>query len=179
MKYLTILLILAAISINAQIPEATGIMHMIEEEKLAYDVYVTLYEEWGLKVFRNISQSELRHFDAMKGLVEEYSVSYTDSGRGMYNNDEFETLYQELTGRGTISKEEALQVGALIEDLDICDLDAYLILDLDDNVKSVYESLLHGSENHMRAFTKQLSKYSIVYTPEYISEERYSGILLQ
>lgn len=179
MRYLTILFIAAALSMNAQIPAGTGIMHMIEEEKLAYDVYVTLYEEWGLKVFSNISQSEFRHFNAMKGLAEEYGVAYTDSGRGMYDNDDFETLYQEIVSKGTASKEEALQVGALIEDLDIYDLDEYLEMELDENTRAVYENLLSGSENHMRAFTKQLGKYGVEYAPEYISAERYAEIISQ
>ena len=36
--------------------EAASLQFMREEEKLAHDVYVTLYEQWGLRVFNNISR---------------------------------------------------------------------------------------------------------------------------
>jgi hypothetical protein len=44
--------------------EAASLQFMREEEKLAHDVYVTLYEQWGLRVFNNISRSEQQHTEA-------------------------------------------------------------------------------------------------------------------
>ena len=37
--------------------EQEGLLFMREEEKLARDVYITLYEKWNLRIFNNISQS--------------------------------------------------------------------------------------------------------------------------
>lgn len=37
--------------------EAEGLQFMREEEKLAHDVYVTLYQKWGVRVFDNISRA--------------------------------------------------------------------------------------------------------------------------
>ena len=36
--------------------EIDGLVFMREEEKLAHDVYVALYEQWDLAIFDNISQ---------------------------------------------------------------------------------------------------------------------------
>jgi hypothetical protein len=36
---------------------------MREEEKLARDVYIALYEKWGLRTFLNIAESEQQHMD--------------------------------------------------------------------------------------------------------------------
>ena len=44
--------------------EAEGLLFMREEEKLAQDVYLTLFEEWSVTTFRNISNSEQTHTDA-------------------------------------------------------------------------------------------------------------------
>ena len=49
--------------------EAAGLAYLREEEKLAHDVYATLNSKWGLRVFGNISQSEDRHFSAIKLLL--------------------------------------------------------------------------------------------------------------
>jgi hypothetical protein len=38
--------------------EAAGLAYMREEEKLAHDVYLALYEQWGSTIFRSIASSE-------------------------------------------------------------------------------------------------------------------------
>jgi hypothetical protein len=38
---------------------------MREEEKLAHDVYMTLYEKWGQQIFKNIAASEETHTNAV------------------------------------------------------------------------------------------------------------------
>lgn len=49
-------------------------MQMREEEKLARDVYLELYETWDLPVFYNIAQSEQTHMGAVKTLIEKYNL---------------------------------------------------------------------------------------------------------
>jgi len=45
--------------------EATHLVFMREEEKLARDTYITLNQTWGPRVFSNISSSEQTHMDTM------------------------------------------------------------------------------------------------------------------
>ena len=52
--------------------EKEGILYMREEEKLARDVHLKLYEIWGLQIFRNIADSEQTHMDAVKLLISRY-----------------------------------------------------------------------------------------------------------
>lgn len=51
----------AGITLSAS--EANSILFMVEEEKLARDVYLTLYDKWGLITFSNIARSEQRHVE--------------------------------------------------------------------------------------------------------------------
>ena len=53
--------------------ELSGLQFMREEEKLARDVYSTLYEKWGLPIFSNIAQSEQTHTEAVRDLLEKYN----------------------------------------------------------------------------------------------------------
>ena len=55
--------------------EAAGLIYMREEEKLAHDVYVTLYQQWGLPLFNNIANSEATHTSAIKVLLDRYGIS--------------------------------------------------------------------------------------------------------
>lgn len=43
----------------------------------------------------------------------------------------------------------------------------------------VYGYLNHGSENHLRAFNRQLERSENAYTPSYISKERFDAIILE
>mgnify|MGYP003589105545 CR=1 FL=1 len=52
----------------AEIPKASlsdaekkGLLLMREEEKLARDLYLALYDKWGTRAFSNIAQSEQHH----------------------------------------------------------------------------------------------------------------------
>jgi hypothetical protein len=47
-------------------------------------------------------------------------------------------------------------VGKEIEEMDIQDLVEKIAQTDNPDIKSVYENLKHGSENHLRAFTKHL-----------------------
>jgi len=45
--------------------EKNSLLQMREEEKLAHDVYITLYKKWGKQIFSNIAASEETHTNAV------------------------------------------------------------------------------------------------------------------
>jgi hypothetical protein len=159
--------------------ERAGLLLMREEEKLARDVYQTLYEEWGLPIFKNIAQSEQTHTEAVRNLLEKYEIPdpVTDDTIGVFQNEDMQRLYDDLTARGNISEISALQVGATIEDLDIKDLQDLLIETDNEDVTLVYENLSRGSRNHLRSFVRQLDARDESYTPEYIDQTLYQSII--
>nr|WP_223144572.1 DUF2202 domain-containing protein [Deferribacter autotrophicus] len=98
--------------------EKNTILHMVEEEKLARDVYQKLYEAWKLPVFGNIAKSEQKHMNLVKSLVEKYNLpNSTINPPGKFNNPELQKLYEKLVNKGKKSVIEALIVGCTIEDL--------------------------------------------------------------
>jgi len=78
--------------------EVEAILWMREEEKLARDVYITLYEIWKLPIFINISKSEQTHTDAVKALIEKYGLSdpVKSNKVGEFSNKEIKKLYDQL-----------------------------------------------------------------------------------
>jgi len=162
--------------------EEAGILLMREEEKLARDVYLTLYEKWNIPVFANIAASEASHMDAMELLIERYGLGdpvedESAAARGSYQREEFEELYSELTAQGLASYQKALEVGTFIEDLDIADLQKLISESGNADVKVVYQNLVKGSRNHLRAFARQLERYDGEYDPQYISIIDYQKII--
>ena len=70
-----------------------------------------------------------------------------------------------------------METGALIEELDIKDLQEYLEVVKNENIKIVFENLLRESRNHFRAFNRQLEKSGVEYTPVYITRAEYDQIV--
>lgn len=161
--------------------EINDLIHMREEEKLARDVYITLYKKWGMKIFYNISQSEQRHMDAIKRMLDKYGlpdpVEETNDTIGVFVNPELQELYYTLVNKGEQSLIDALEVGATIEDLDIKDLEECLSETQHYDIATVYTNLMKGSRNHLRAFTRVLNRLGEEYQPQYISEEEYEYII--
>jgi hypothetical protein len=153
---------------------------MREEEKLARDVYITLNELWNRRVFGNISGSEQRHMDAIKTLIDRYQLDDpvgVDS-LGMFKNKTLQELYNKLIEQGSVSLIEALKVGALIEEIDILDIQNELNEQVDNqDINFVYSNLLKGSYNHLRAFVRNLNRTGVIYIPQKLSENEYLSII--
>ncbi len=141
--------------------EVLNLWYMRQEEKLARDVYITLYEQWDAQIFANISESEQRHMDAIKRLIDLYNLEdpVADLPVGEFADQKFADLYGELTELGAQSITDAFGVGVAIEELDIADLQAKLEETTTRNVKRVFENLLAGSEKHLAAFQFNLDNY--------------------
>lgn len=152
------------------------VLYMREEEKLARDAYLALYDLWQVPVFSNIAQSEQQHMDAMLSLVEAFDLVDPVQAPGLFTNPELQKLYDDLVARGSESLEEALLVGALIEEVDIVDLDKALSVTDDADSVRVYENLRAGSENHLRAFVSQLERLGTEYEPELLDSSEFESI---
>jgi len=159
--------------------EKEDLLFMREEEKLARDVYIKMYEKWGEQIFNNISKSEQRHMDTMKALIDRYGLEdpVKDDSVGKFTNPDLAKLYNELVAQGEKSLIDALKVGATIEDVDIRDLNNAIANTDNEDIKLAYENLRSGSYNHMRAFVGQLKKLGSDYSPQFISVELYNQIL--
>ncbi len=159
--------------------EAAALLYMREEEKLAHDVYATLYTQWGLSIFQNISQSEQTHTDSVKALIERYGLTDPASETaGIFSDPTLQALYTELVARGSESLAEAIKVGAAIEEIDILDLQTDLAQIDNADIQRVFNNLLKGSYNHLRSFTSTLSAQTgETYQPQYLSAEAYQAAL--
>jgi hypothetical protein len=160
--------------------EIAGLQFMREEEKLAHDVYVTFYQQYGLTIFNNIAGSETTHMAAIKTLLDRYGITDPAAGQpiGVFTNPDLQALYNQLIAQGSQSLAAALKVGGAIEEIDIRDLQVRLASTTHADIKSVYTSLLNGSYNHLRAFTRTLTTQTgAVYQPQYLDAATYQSIV--
>ncbi len=158
----------------------TALLNFVrEEELLAFDVYTAMYSQYKLPVFNNISKSETLHTTAIKALIEKYGLADVATGhrKGVFENADIQKLYDKLVAKGSASLNDALTVGAIIEEFDIADLVSHLDTDADNtDIRFVLNQLCKGSRNHLRAFSRLLTLRRVVYEPQYISAYLYKSI---
>ena len=159
--------------------EVAGLLWMREEEQLAHDVYVVLGDLWGLRIFENIAASETTHIEAVSDLLARYGIDDPADGAapGTFTNPTLQGLYDQLIADGSQSLDAALGVGALIEELDISDLQARSDATEIPEITTVYANLLRGSRNHLRAFTSQLELRGTTYEPTQLDSATYDAIV--
>ncbi len=170
---------------QAEIDEA---LFMREEEKLARDVYDELAAYWlaqagtvpVVTIADNISDSEQQHMDSMKAVLDCYGLpDPVDAAEtpGVFIAPELGQLYATLVAQGRLSQLDALKVGALIEEVDIADLQASIEISQQAYTDAVYASLMCGSRNHMRAFVGQIIKAEGSYTAQAIDQAMVDAIV--
>jgi len=186
--------------------------YMGNEERLAYDVYNSLYathlatgEE--IKQLTNIAtKSEATHIQTVQILVQKYitdvsdftnvtleNLDYIDADvldmpAGVYSIPKIQDLYDTLIAKGVQSKQDALEVGCMVEVVDINDLVTDIQLAQESNASDVvaaFEFLRDGSYNHYWSFDKGLKNIGVTdgccvlgneyCHPEYPQNERASG----
>lgn len=159
-----------------------SITYMYNEEGLAYDVYLNVYNML-LKNDVNVSQlqniatnSEIKHIDAVNELAIKYDLNmtqYPDTdvpysiegiSSGVYPVEHIQELYDLLYDKGIQSKQDALEVGCMVEVVDIDDLDKYIVLAEASNasdVLDVFNFLINGSYKHYASFDQGLKDMGV------------------
>ncbi len=155
------------------------INYMLNEEKLAHDLYISLYELYpNLFQLQNIAErSETKHENLVSQLADKYGVE-NDSNLsvGEFGLSEINGLYDTLYDLGKNSAVDALKVGCMVEVTDINDLDTDIAIAQEDgalDVLTVFTSLRDGSYNHYWAFNKALINQGIEEGCRSAGEEYY------
>lgn len=154
-----------------------ALLFMLEEEKLARDIYILLYNQWSLNQFANIKNSEQMHMDAVESMLIQYDIEYNILPIGEFENQDLQNFYNQFILDGSVSQINALKIGATIEDLDIVDLQNYIEATTNIDLISVFYSLQCGSRNHLRSFVFGIENLGSTYEPQFLSTEAYSTII--
>ena len=158
--------------------EADMLTFMREEEKLARDVYIAMYQKWGAITFSNISKSEQTHMDTLKKKLDKYQLpDPVQPALGVFTNPDLQTKYDQLIATGSQSLIDGLTVGATIEEIDMVDIQHAIDVTTHLDVVNAYQNLLEGSKNHLRAYVSSLAAQGVTYVPQFISQELYNAII--
>lgn len=144
---------------------------------MAHDLYVALSKVHpGLMPFRNIPGSEARHRDAMAAILKEEKVAATEAPDGRrFLSPGLDQLFKDWLEEGKKSPADACRVGVRLEEHDIADLRKAQV-DFPAH-KEVFATLEAASNNHLRAFHRNLTRHGGTYQPEKLAAADFKTIL--
>ena len=159
--------------------EEQAILFMREEEKLARDVYLTLYDMYGLQIFKNIAESEQNHMDAVLSLIEKYNLTDPAVDEvGVFTNETLQELYNTLIERASRSLADALLVGGFIEEKDIIDINKLINATDNPDIIRVFSNLVDGSARHLAAFAEEYERVTgQPYQPQLLTQDQYNAVI--
>jgi hypothetical protein len=159
--------------------------YMGNEERLAYDVYIYLYNYHGQSIrqlYNIASRSESNHISIVRSLVNKYNItpndltnltttpvasSTTDQSSlpsGKYDIGAIQDLYNALIAKGKNSVKDALEVGCMVEVTDINDLNQKIANAESSGAQDLVDAfniLRDGSYNHYWAFDAGLKNIGV------------------
>ena len=123
---------------------ADMLTYALQDEYLARAEYDQILSDFSnIRPFTNIIRAEETHIDALLPLFTAYGITApADEGASR--------------AVSTTNLTESYQAGVNAEVNNIAMYETFLDQNLPDNVRVVFESLMHASENHLRAFQNQL-----------------------
>ncbi len=163
-----------------------SLAYMGNEERLAYDIYTTLYNYHSdagtqIRQLQNIPKAERKHVEIVQSVIQKYdintdtltdvvnpvadkNVAFEDMPVGVYDIAHIQELYDMLYDKGIASQRAALEVGCMVEVIDIDDLDKFITQAQASNATDIVDAfniLRNGSYNHYWAFDKGLKNMGI------------------
>jgi len=158
--------------------EKYALAYMWHEEKLAYDIYLELNKVNSANQLSSIAtKSEIKHIGLVEDLIKWYDINVTNLAdytinyskeeldampTGVFAIDKIQKLYDDLYAIGVASKQKSLEVGCMVEVVDVDDLIEF-IEDAHGNeaIVDTFNILLEGSYKHYWAFDGGLKKMNI------------------
>ncbi len=155
-----------------------SLAYMWHEEKLARDIYLELYKINPAQQLQNIAtNSEVKHIELVQNLVAAYDINITNLANyevnysvgelsampvGKFAVPQIQELYDALYDKGRVSKQASLEVGCMVEVVDINDLN-HFIATADNNQALIdtFAILRDGSYTHYWAFDDGLKNMGV------------------
>jgi hypothetical protein len=167
---------IGTVTLSAQ--EKEGLNFIWEEEKMARDLYTSLYEKSKLTIFRDLARSEQSHMDQARAIIDKYALNIPGKDeQGVFQNQTLQKVYDELLAKGLSSDQDALNAAATLEEISIIDLMKELNATHAEDVKAMYQGLLAGSQKHLRSYVTDLKDRGIKYDPRYLGKDEFEKVI--
>lgn len=137
------------------------IQYSYSEEMLARDLYKYFYEKYNNSTFKNISESEQKHMDSVKKLIDAYSIEIPK------DYWDLKDAYANLKESWDKWLKEALEVWIKIEILDIKDIINSIEKTKNQYIRQILANIWSASYMHMKSFILWLQNANLTTDIDY------------
>ena len=134
----------------------TALAALVDEEKMAFDLYTALAAKYPDSKFARVVKSEAHHLEMVRGLFATYDVAdpTADLASGKFVDADRQRLYDSLLMKAAAGLGAAYQVGIVVEqdDIDLLDSMSDAFAGAPD-VQAAMANLRAASERHLASFS--------------------------
>ena len=129
-----------------------NLKYILEEEKLAYDVYAYYFAKGGMPKYKDIQGAELQHMNMVRAGMKAYGIKDTTPSlkAGVYHYKDLTAIYKKLTA--VIDKKSPYLTGVNVEIDDIKKIDAMLPETTEADLTALLKNLKSQSNMHIDYF---------------------------
>lgn len=159
--------------------EESTLHALMEVERLGAEVNRELAETWEQPKYHIAGFNHRRGAFDIRAILHKYEImpEAERPERGIFDDGELQSLYDELTVEGTISEEEALTVSMVTVDYVLYRMDtAYTVVDNED-IRALLQNIGAFSRNQIRAIAGVMADAGLTYATRYMSQSMYDDIV--
>lgn len=170
-------LFLLAMQFTASAADPADLIRLYEDEILAHDLYIALGKVHpDIRPFQNIPRSEAMHRETMAGILKAEGLALPKPPEGKrFVSEGLDEIFAKWLAEGVKSAADACRVGVRLEDHDIAELRK--AQEGFPKHKETLSSLVAASNNHFRAFHRNLKARGGEYKTEALPEADVLKIL--
>lgn len=156
------------------------VLYLLEQEKLAHDVYRSLDTMWVTDIFNRVANEEYQHVGKLSAVAAEFMINvpnhFNEYPMGQFIDTKLRRLYGELMAAANFSLEDAYRACAALEERKMYDLKVALKEPNFELENLTYKALLLGSEDNFKVFVRALNELNAAYTPVLLSPAEYETL---
>jgi len=157
---------------------AWQLMYLHDQEKLARDINRTFYYTWGKPIFASIAESEQRHMNVLRAILDYYYLSAlveTDEV-GVFGAHHHTEAFTDLVNQGEVSLTEAYRAVGYLEEWDIREIRGSIEFTQDQALIDTFSNLLAGARNHLRVFAARSNSLGYAYQAQMLKQSEVDDI---
>lgn len=150
------------------IAEQNDLLYMIEKEKMMRNIYKTMFQEYNVELFQSIYQAKESHLSLLSSKIDKYDVHnpLVYSAENEFENSSLQLVYDDFLAKKLIYEIEALNFVKNMEERHINYVETTVSqVDGNDDIVSVYNVILLGSQAHLDALLGFASGYTDLIKP--------------
>jgi len=158
--------------------DQASIIYIREGAQLSRDINLLFEAAWQAQVFRDAAERQKQALRATDLLIDRHGLPAASAEPGIYQDEQFSRLYGQFAEEGSASLPAALAAAAVLEELNILDLQTRMAQTEKADIRLVYQHLLKIASANLWSFSRAIERFGgAAYEPRYLTPLAFSELM--